>query len=118
MALLYSALLLHQPNAQVEQSLLYSALVQAPWDNDNPQERHNSAPILLAARQHSNRDIPPRSFDPPVDLGRHKQGQRALVPPLVQVYPTDQAELHVLAIVPAVVPLPRHNALKNEEQPR
>ncbi|HEY6409419.1 MAG TPA: hypothetical protein VIY29_18325, partial [Ktedonobacteraceae bacterium] len=95
-----------------------SVLAQAQWDNDNPPERHNSAPMLLVVRQHSNRDIPPHSLDPPIDLGRHKQGQCALVPPLVPVYPTDQADLHVLAIVPAVVPLPRHSAPKNAGRPR
>jgi hypothetical protein len=64
--------------------------------------------MLLVVHQHSKRDILPRSLDPPIDLERHKQGQCALVPPLVPL------EMCILALVPAVVPLLQHSALKND----
>jgi len=126
-ALPYSAVVQHRFNVPLDHALLCSVLPlqalprsvlldQVLLRSDNLTELHNNAPMLLVVHQHSKRDILPRSLDPPIDLGRHKQGQCALVHPLVPA-PLVPVEMCILALVPAVVPLLQHSALKNDGQP-
>jgi len=113
-ALPYSAVVQHRFNVPLDHALLCSVLLdQVLLCSDNLTELHNNALMLLVVHQRSKRDILPRSLDPPIDLGRHKQGQCALVHPLVPA-PLVPVEMCILALVPAVVPLLQHSALKND----